>query len=88
MHVYCHAHMCDIPAARLVEKHTAEVSGAVEACDVAGDPPVCDTDERPHGPPPEPPSPPDYNRPPPSETLSQPGAEASATHPVGSFLSD
>lgn len=80
--------MCDIPAAHLVEKHTAEVSGAAEACDVAGGPPVYDTDELPHGPPPEPPSPPDYNRPPPSETLSRPGAEAAATHPVESFLSD
>jgi len=37
-------HMCDIPAARLVETHTAEVSGAAEACGVAGDPPVCDTE--------------------------------------------
>lgn len=77
-----------IPAAHLVETHTAEVSGAAGACGVARDPPVCDTDELPHGPPPEPPSPPDCSRPLPSGTRSQAGAEASATHPVVFFLSD
>lgn len=77
-----------IPAARLVGTHTAEVSGAVGACGVAGDPPVCDTDELPHGPLPVPLSPPDCSQPLLSEIQSQPAAEASATHLVVSFLSD
>lgn len=62
--------MIYLPAAHLVETHTAEVSGAAGACGVAGDPPGCDTDEPPHEPAPEPPSPPDCSRPLLSETRS------------------
>lgn len=90
MYVFVVMHMCmsTLPVVHLAETHIAEVSGAAGACGVAGDLLVCDTDEQSHEPPPKSPSLPDCSPSQLSETQSQQEAEASATHPAGSSLSD